>query len=82
MLGKFLIGEWSSLYIEDINKHEMICSFHCLLNYGVAGDKNTPDFINPPGAPTIGAGFELNNYILTKIEWDDNKKEYLFYFTK
>lgn len=83
MTGKFLIGENSSLHVEDISKTTLLCSFHSLLNYRVIGDINNPDALDPSGGPFIEKGnFHINECDLKNIRWDDEKKVYLLEFDR
>lgn len=82
MVGKFFIGDCSTLQIEDISKTEMICSFHSLYNYGVTGDPNEPDALDPSGGPYIALGYKLNDGTLKKIWWDSEHKHYLMLFER
>lgn len=83
MVGKFFIGDCSTLQIEDISKTEMICSFHSLYNYGVTGNPNEPDALDPSGGPFIEKGnFHINEWDLKDIKWNDETKVYLLTFEK
>ena len=82
MTGKFLIGENSSLHVEDISKTALLCSFHSLLNYRVIGDINNPDALDPSGGPFIALGYEINDGTLKRMWLDPEQKQYLMLFER
>lgn len=82
MQGKFIVNNSTSLNIIDITKKKILCSFQSLLNYRIIGDAEQPEALDPSGGPLIGIGFHINDYELSHIWWDKDRKQYLLMFDR